>query len=103
MASNPQVHRLLKERLEWGTTPEEVCGDSPELLLEVRQRWQQFQRIDAQVRSLLPGLGTDSDAGTTGPPVAGPPQVPGYEVEPVAGLPQVPGYEVEAVLGRGGM
>jgi hypothetical protein len=89
MASNPQVLRLLDEILESGKTPEEVCRDCPELLPEVRRWWQQFQLIDAQVRTLFPGLGTGSDAGTTEPPVAG--------------LPQVPGYEVEAVLGRGGM
>src|SRR6202043_1544893 len=44
MASNPQVHRLLKEMLELGKTPEEVCRDCPELLPEVRQRWRQFPR-----------------------------------------------------------
>jgi serine/threonine-protein kinase len=72
MASNPQVHRLLKEMLELGKTPEEVCSDWPELLPEVRQRWRPFQLIDAQVRTLLPGLGTSSDAGTAAPPGTGP-------------------------------
>ena len=40
MASNLQVHRLLKEMLELGKTPEEVCRDAgvPELLPEVRRR-----------------------------------------------------------------
>ena len=89
MAGNPQVHGMLQEMLDSGKTPEEVCRDCPELLPEVRQRWQEFCRIDAQVRTLLPGLATGSDAGATAPPAAG--------------LPQVPGYEVEAVLGRGGM
>ena len=74
MASNPQVHRLLKEMLELGKTPEEVCRDCPELLPEVRQRWCQFQLIDAQLKTLLPGLGPVSDAGPTaldfGTPVA---------------------------------
>src|SRR5215472_2738600 len=90
MASNPQVHGMLREMLELGKTPEEVCRDCPELLPEVRQRWQQFQLIDGQVRSLLPGLAaTRRDADAPEPPVAA--------------LPQVPGYEVEAVLGQGGM
>src|SRR5262245_9357208 len=89
MAGNPQVLGLLEEMLDSGKTPEEVCRDCPELLAEVRQRWQQFQLIDAQVRTLLPGLATRVDSGPTAPPAAG--------------LPQVPGYEVEAVLGRGGM
>src|SRR5262245_29443003 len=89
MARNPQVLGLLEEMLDSGKTPEEVCRDCPELLPEVWQRWQEFRLIDAQVRTLLPGLGTCPDAGATAPPATG--------------LPQVPGYEVEAVLGRGGM
>jgi hypothetical protein len=89
MAGNPQVLGLLEEMLDSGKTPEEVCRDCPELLPEVRQRWQEFQFIDAQVRTLLPGLEKRPDAGAA--------------ASPAGGLPQVPGYEVEAVLGRGGM
>jgi hypothetical protein len=89
MASNPHVLGLLEEMLDSGKTPEEVCRACPDLLPEVRQRWQEFQLIDAQVRTLIPGLGTPPDAGVTAPLATG--------------LPQVPGYEVEAVLGRGGM
>jgi WD40 repeat protein len=89
MAGNSQVLALLEEMLDSGKTPEEVCRDCPEWLPEVRRRWQEFQLIDAQVRTLLPGLATRPDAGATAPPAAG--------------LPQVPGYEVEAELGRGGM
>src|SRR5215471_4206406 len=91
MAGNPQVLELLEELLDSGKTPEEVCRDCPELLPEVRQRWQEFQLIDAQVRTWLPGLGPDPGADTLAP------------VPPPGELPQVPGYEVEAVLGRGGM
>jgi serine/threonine-protein kinase len=89
MASNPQVLELLEEMLESSKTPEEVCRDCPELLEEVRQRWRDFQLIDGQIQTLLPGLATRRDAGPTAPPATG--------------LPHVPGYEVEAVLGRGGM
>jgi serine/threonine-protein kinase len=89
MAGNPHVLELLEEMLDSGRTPEEVCRDCPELLPEVRERWQEFQRIDAQVRTLLPGLATRPNDSATAPPAAG--------------LPQVPGYEVEAVLGQGGM
>src|SRR5690348_3767934 len=89
MAGNPEVLGLLEEMLDSGKTPEEVCRDCPELLPEVRQRWQEFQLIDAQVRTWLPGLATPLDAGATAPSAAG--------------LPQVPGYQVEGVLGRGGM
>src|SRR6516225_6832761 len=91
MASDPQVQRLLDEILELGNTPEEVCRDCPELLPEVRQRWQQFQLIDAQVRTLFPELGTSSDAGTTARPgsVPAPPAAFGR-------------YQVRGVLGAGG-
>src|SRR5215831_17410924 len=91
MASNPQVQRLLDEILELGKTPEEVCRDYPELLPEVRQRWQQMQLIDAQVRRLFPGLGTSSDAGTTARPgrVPAPPAAFGR-------------YQVRDALGAGG-
>jgi serine/threonine-protein kinase len=91
MAGNPRVLGLLEEMLDSGKTPDEVCRDCPELLPEVRQRWQAFCRIDAQVRTLLPGLGAPAAADAVAP------------VPPPAGLPQVPGYEVEAVLGCGGM
>jgi serine/threonine-protein kinase len=91
MASNPQVLRLLEEIVELGKTPEEVCRDYPELLPEVRQQWQQFQLIDAQVRTLFPGLGTSSDAGPAAPPGTGlaPPTAFGR-------------YQVRGTLGAGG-
>ena len=63
MGGNPQVLRLLEEMLDSGKTPEEVCRDCPELLAEVHQRWQEFCRIDAQLRTLLPGLATRPDLG----------------------------------------
>ena len=91
MAGNPRVFGLLEEMLDSGQTPEEVCRDGPELLPEVRQRWNQFRLIDAEVGALLPELGTPPDADATLP------------VPHTAGLPQIPGYEVEALLGHGGM
>src|SRR5215467_9501480 len=91
MASNPQVHRLLKEMLELGKTPEEVCRDCPELLPEVRQRWRQFQLIDGQVRSLLPGIATRPDAGAAAPP--------GGATAPPAAFGR---YQVRGALGAGG-
>jgi tetratricopeptide (TPR) repeat protein/tRNA A-37 threonylcarbamoyl transferase component Bud32 len=91
MAGNPQVTELLEEMLEAGRTPEEVCRDRPELLAEVRQRWQAFCRIDAAVRAWFSQVGTVPDVG------------PLVAESPDGGLPQVAGYEVEAILGRGGM
>ena len=91
MAGDPRVLGLLEEMLSSGKTPEEVCRDCPELLPEVRRRWQQFQLVDAQVRSLLPGLETSSDAGATTPPesVPAPPAAFGR-------------YQVRSTLGAGG-
>jgi len=91
MAGDPHLLELLEEMLDSGQTPEEVCRDCPELLSEVRQRWQAFCRIDAEVGALLPEPGTPPAADAITP------------VLHTAGLPQVHGYRVEAVLGYGGM
>ena len=91
MDGNPQVLGLLEEMLDKGKTPEEACRDCPELLREVRERWQEFLRIDAEVGALLPGIRTHPAADTVPP-------------GRLAGeLPHLPGYEVEVVLGHGGM
>src|SRR5262249_6472922 len=91
VASNPQVLRLLDEILESGKTPEEVCRDSPELLTEVRQRWQQIPLLAAQIRIVFPSPGIPSEAGPTTPP------------ERVPALPAAFGrYEVRGTLGAGG-
>lgn len=91
MASNPQVLGLLEEMLNSEQSPEEVCRDCAELLPEVRQRWQEFQLIDIQVRTLLPGLGTPLDVGITAPPkqISAPPAAFGR-------------YQVPGNLGAGG-
>src|ERR1700693_912465 len=91
MPSNPRVFELLEELLNSGSTPEEVCADCPELLPEVRRRWQSFRLIDEEVAALLPDSVTRRD-----------PQ----GVHPLANtgeLPQIPGYRVDGVLGSGGM
>src|SRR5262249_42761635 len=91
MAGSPRVLGLLEEMLDTGKTPEEVCRDCPELLSEVRRRWQEFRLLDEQVAALLPGLRTTPAADPADP------------ARPATSLPQIPGYEVEAVLGHGGM
>ena len=58
MAGNPRVLGLLEEMLYSGRTPEEVCHNCPELLAVVRQRWQAFRRIDAEVEALIPEPGS---------------------------------------------
>src|SRR5215831_10738475 len=91
MAGNLRVLELLEAMLDSGKTPEEVCRDCPELVPEVRRRWQHFQLVNAQVRTLLPALGTSSDGGTTMRPesVPAPPAAFGR-------------YQVRGTLGAGG-
>jgi serine/threonine-protein kinase len=91
MAGKPDVFALLEEMLDSGRTPEEVCRDCPELLAEVRRRWQAFRLVDEAVSALLPVPETPPDADLT------------LIVPCPAGLPQVAGYRVEGVLGHGGM
>ena len=93
MAGDPACSQLLEEILDSGRTPEEVCRDCPELLPEVRRRWQAFRRVDeaSRRRCFRPGdtPGRRRDRGR----------------DPAAArrCPQVPGYEVQGELGRGGM
>jgi serine/threonine-protein kinase len=91
VGDDPRVQRLLDELLDSGCTPEAVCGACPELLPEVRRRWQQMCIVEAQIDAMFPTPGPGLDANTSALWHAG------------TELPQVPGYEVEALLGRGGM
>jgi hypothetical protein len=90
MANEPRVQKLLDEIFDSGRSPEEVCGDHPELLPELRQSWQQMCVLDAELNAMFPTTGPDSDSRTP---------APWHPTE----LPPIPGYEMEAVLGRDGM
>ncbi|PWT85229.1 MAG: hypothetical protein C5B58_03390 [Acidobacteria bacterium] len=90
-SSNARVLELLEEMLESGRTPEEVCADCPELLDEVRRRWQSFRLIDDEFVALLPDSDTRRDPDALRP------------LPPPEELPQIPGYLVEGILGSGGM
>ena len=63
MADDPRVQELLDEISDSGCTPEEVCGDCPELLPEVRRRWLQMRIVEAQLDALFPAAGPDAVAG----------------------------------------
>ena len=91
MAAESRVQQLLDEISDSGRTPEEVCGACPELLPEVRRRWQQMRIVEAELDALFPAPGPGPDADTPPSGHAG------------ADLPRIPGYDVEALLGRGGM
>jgi serine/threonine-protein kinase len=86
-----RVEELLDELSDSGRAPEEVCGAYPELLPEVRRRWEQMCAVEAELDALFPTPGPHSDAKMSDLWHAG------------AELPRIPGYEVEALLGRGGM
>ena len=86
MSDDARIEHLLDELANSHAKPEEVCANCPELLSEVRDRWQQMRRLGADLDALFP------PAETTGP----------YSPEEPT-LPQVPGYVVEEMLGRGGM
>src|SRR5207302_9472290 len=92
MATDPRVQRLLEDLLDSGSSPEEACRDTPELLPEVRRRWLRVQAVEAQVGELFPEPGRTPPASDTTPPAL-----------PTPDLPRIPGYEVLTVLGRGGM
>lgn len=86
-ADDSPIERLLEQALASGLTPEEVCLDSPELLPEVRRRWQECRAVDAELAALFPS----SDPEAKG------------SLESETDLPDIPGYELYEVLGHGGM
>ena len=68
MADDSRVFGLLEEMLASGRTPEEVCRDSPELLPEVRARWQLndlARRLDER-----PALAVLTEGGAAAPPAS---------------------------------
>jgi serine/threonine-protein kinase len=91
MTDEPRVQQLLDEIFDSERTAEEVCGACPELLPEVRRRWQQMRAVEAELNALFPTTGPNPDSATPIPVLSG------------GDLPRIEGYEVEAVLGLGGM
>jgi tetratricopeptide (TPR) repeat protein len=90
MTANPRVEQLLDELADSQSTPEEVCRSCPELLPEVRSRWQAVRRVEAELDMLFPA----------------PAATPSDNSLPRLGrttLPPIPGYEVEGIIGSGGM
>jgi serine/threonine protein kinase len=54
MADDSRVEELLEELLDKGGTPEEVCSACPELLAQVRARWQRLRALETEVSALFP-------------------------------------------------
>ena len=88
MPADPRVQQLLDELIDPEATPEEVCRSCPELLPEVRARWQRMCCARAELDAMFP-------------PAPAPGTVTPLRQENGV-LPRVTGYEVEAVLGQGG-
>ena len=91
MPDDPRVDRLIEEILDTGSSAEEVCRDSPELLPRVREGWRKVCALRATLGEMFPEATAEADRAATLP------------VRRDFGLPAVDGYEVIEVLGRGGM
>jgi serine/threonine protein kinase len=90
MTAEDRIQELLEEIMEAQCTPEQACATCPELLPEVRKRWNHLQCVEHQVGLFFPTSTRNADTDPVG----------GSEV---TRLPQIDGYDVQSVLGRGGM
>jgi eukaryotic-like serine/threonine-protein kinase len=86
-----RVRQLLEEALDSNRTPDEVCRENPELLLEVREQLERVRSVEAQIDALFASPGSKPDFGS------------GFSDDRHAELPPIPGYDMEALIGRGGM
>ena len=91
MDGDPRVRQLLEDLLDSDHTPEEVCRHCPELLAQVRLRWERKRVCEAQLDLLFPS--PEAEAAFIKSPAT----------KFLAEFPQIPGYEVQEVLGHGGM
>jgi tetratricopeptide (TPR) repeat protein len=90
MAEEQVIKQLLQELIASRRTPEEVCVDQPDLLPELRRRWQRVRATIEQLETLFPSSDSTRASGPK-------------SVELTTNRPQIPGYEVQDVLGFGGM
>jgi serine/threonine protein kinase/tetratricopeptide (TPR) repeat protein len=90
MTDELRVRALLDDSFDSTLTPEEVCGDCPELLPAIRKRWRRMQILDAQLESLFPKPAGQND---------NTPATASSEPE----MPRIADHEIQGVLGRGGM
>jgi serine/threonine-protein kinase len=94
MPDDTRVAELLRELLDSGDTPEEICRSCPELLEPVRAGWRQVRAMQNAIDALFPEspCTAGADQSRIRPPEPSTPD-----------LPSLRGYEVQGVLGRGGM
>jgi eukaryotic-like serine/threonine-protein kinase len=91
MPDQLRIRQLLEEALDSGRTPDDVCREEPELLLEVRQQFERLRGVEAQIDALFGGPSRKPGAGGSS------------SAQPHAGLPSITGYQMEALIGHGGM
>src|SRR5271154_2571953 len=91
MPDQTRIDDLLEQMLASQITPEEACAATPELLPEIRARWERLQRVAVELDALFP-----NDLPTAPLAYKDPSHAPGE-------LPQIGGYAVDEVIGRGGM
>src|SRR5260370_15396129 len=87
-ADKQRIRELLEDILDSRRTPEEACADFPELLPEVRERWERLRRVQDQIDAIFPSSGPAGN---------------GASLSGEMPLPRIDGYDVLAILGRGGM
>ena len=73
MPDAPCVQRLIEEMLESGSSAEEVCRDTPELLPQVREGWRRLRAVRARLDELFPESRSGEDHSDM-PPEDGPNQ-----------------------------
>ena len=62
MPDESRILALLEEALDSKRTPEDVCADEPELLWEVRERFERCQNVEAQIEAMFPTTGSEKQA-----------------------------------------
>jgi serine/threonine protein kinase len=90
MTIEDRIDELLEVIIDERCTPEEACRACPELLAEVRRRWNHLQCVEHEVGLFFPTLVRQADTNRAGEPEC-------------TRLPKIDGYDVQSVLGRGGM
>jgi tetratricopeptide (TPR) repeat protein/tRNA A-37 threonylcarbamoyl transferase component Bud32 len=83
------IRRLVADMIESGQTVEQVCGDHPGLVTQVRLMWQRARAVENQIEALFPYSDIRDRAGVADT----------SDLE----LPRIPGYEVQSIVGYGGM
>jgi serine/threonine protein kinase/tetratricopeptide (TPR) repeat protein len=88
MSDESRVQQLLEEIFDSGRSPEEVCIHCPELLDEVRGRWQQVRMVESELHVMFPTPGGDRHVDPSDP--RNPPgEGPGTRIGPYKLLQQI--------------